>query len=715
MPTSNRLADATSPYLRQHAGNPVHWQPWGEEALALARRLDRPLFVSIGYSTCHWCHVMAHESFADPGVAELMNRAFVNVKVDREERPDVDALYMAACHLLTGSGGWPLNVVLTPDGEPFFAATYVPRESRMGRLGMLELVPRLEQVWRTQKAEAAQAGQRLLEHLAGLERDAAGAAFGPDAADRAQALLASRFDAERGGFGAAPKFPSPHQLVFLLRHARRTGNAHSLRMAEKSLTAMRLGGIWDHVGHGFHRYSTDARWLLPHFEKMLYDQAMQLWAYTEGYAATGDPLFARTARETAAYVLRDLGAGGDGCGAFAAAEDADSEGAEGRFYIWTRDELDAALDRDAEWAAEVLNARPEGNFLDEAAHRLTGANVLHLAAPPPELAARRGMDREEFEQRLESARARLLLFRARRPRPGLDDKVLAGWNGLMIGALSLAARCVQPELAVAAVRAADFLLARLRMPDGRLLRSWRDGRATVPAMLEDYACLAWGLGQLFETVGEVRYLRTAAALAQVMDEEFLDEATGGYFLAPAGGRELPLRQKELLDGAMPAASSMAMFALARLARLTGRTDWEDRVRALAACAAAAAPGRPDAACAALTALALVDAGPDTGRANPDVVIVGRRGDAATEDLLAAYGRACAPDATLVFKDISDPVACAAVEELCPHARGRELWDGRAAAYVCRAGRHCEEPLVSPAALEALLRGPDRATPADQGA
>ncbi len=641
---------------------------------------------------------MAHESFEDREVAELMNRTFVNVKVDRED-------YMAACHLLTGSGGWPLNVVLTPEGEPFFAATYVPKESRMGRLGMVELVPRLGEVWRTQKSEAREAGQRLLDHLGQMEREATGGAFGRDASDRAQALLASRFDAEYGGFGNAPKFPSPHQLIFLLRHARRTGNAHSLKMASETLTAMRLGGLWDHVGFGFHRYSTDARWRLPHFEKMLYDQAMQLWAYVEGFAATGDPLFSRTAREIAAYALRDLCVESRGGAAFAAAEDADSEGVEGRFYVWSERDMRDALDLDAEWGSDLFGVRPDGNFLDEATRRVTGANILSLEATPPELAARLGLEQEAFDTKFESVRSRLMLYRGRRPRPGLDGKILSGWNGLMIGALARAARCIKPELAGLASRAADFVLARMRMPDGRLLRSWREDRGTVPGTLEDYASLSWGLTELFETTGEARYLRSAASLAQIMDSDFLDTATGGYFLVPATGHGLPLRQKELLDGAMPSASSMAMLALARLARLTGRHAWQDRVHALAACAASAAPGRPDAACAALYALDLLDSPANDRHANLDVVIVGRRGDKSTEALLHTYHSACLADSTLVFKDISDDATVREIEELCPHAKGKGLMGRRPAAYVCRLGRHCEEPAPTPKTLTALLGAP----------
>ncbi|EPR44290.1 N-acylglucosamine 2-epimerase [Desulfovibrio sp. X2] len=698
---ANRLAGEKSPYLLQHAQNPVDWRPWGEEAFAEAKAQNKPLFVSIGYSTCHWCHVMAHESFEDEDVAALMNAVFVNVKVDREERPDVDSLYMTACQILTGGGGWPLNVVLTPGGEPFFAATYIPKQSLPGRMGMLDLVPRLAQIWSTQHEEAASAAAKIVGHLREIEQAGEPADFGHDVLDRAAGILAERFDAEHGGFGTAPKFPSPHQLLMLLRHHRASGDAHSLGMVRGTLVAMRLGGLWDHVGFGFHRYSTDARWLLPHFEKMLYDQAMMLMAYTEAWQVTGEPLFAQTAREIAGYVLRDLRGP---LGAFLAAEDADSEGQEGLFYVWRDEDLDAALDLDAEWARELFGVLPEGNFEDEARRERTGANVLHLSGTPAELAARLGMGEKSFAEKFESVRSRLLLYRSRRPRPHMDDKVLTDWNGLMIAALAKAARAFEPSWAREAARAADFILSRLRMPDGRLLHRWRENEAAVPGLLADHAFLAWGLLELAEATGEPRWLREATSLARILVEDFDDAQHGGFFQTPAravGEAALPVRQKDIYDAAMPSGNSAAVLALARLSRITGQERFRERAEAVAGYVAGKAGQRPDAFAMLLCGLSPLH--PQDERGGADVVVVGKCGAEDTQGLLAAYGRTFAPDATLVFKDPGDEKDAAETDGLCPAAEGRTMLDGRATAYVCRARRSCEDPVHDPEALAALLR------------
>ena len=372
---TNRLIREKSPYLLQHAYNPVDWYAWGDEAFEKARKEDKPIFLSIGYSTCHWCHVMEHESFEDTEVARLMNEAFVSIKVDREERPDLDHVYMTVCQMMTGAGGWPLNVILTPDRKPFFAGTYFPKESRFGRLGMMDLAPRIEELWRTQREQVLQSASKIMLALRQVPDSSPGQVPGKDVLDSAYQQLAERFDPVQGGFSQAPKFPTPHNMLFLLRYWKRTGETKALEMVEKTLQAMRLGGIYDHVGFGFHRYSTDAEWLVPHFEKMLYDQAMLAMAYTEAYQATGKSEYAKTAQEIFAYVLRDMTAPNGG---FYSAEDADSEGVEGKFYVWNLEEIDRVLESgEADLVKRVFNAKPSGNFEEEATGRLTGSNILH--------------------------------------------------------------------------------------------------------------------------------------------------------------------------------------------------------------------------------------------------------------------------------------------------------------------------------------------------
>ncbi len=405
-PKANRLIREKSPYLLQHAYNPVDWYAWGDEAFEKARKEDKPIFLSIGYSTCHWCHVMEHESFEDAEVARLMNEAFVSIKVDREERPDLDHVYMTVCQMMTGAGGWPLNLILTPDKKPFFAGTYFPKESRFGRLGMMDLAPRIKELWGTQREEVLQSAGKVMLALRQVPDSSPGQVPGREVLDSAYEQLSQRFDPVQGGFGQAPKFPTPHNMLFLLRYWKRTGEARALEMVEKTLQAMRRGGIYDHVGFGFHRYSTDAEWLVPHFEKMLYDQAMLAMVYTEAYQATGKPEYAKTAQEIFTYVLRDMTAPNGG---FYSAEDADSEGVEGKFYVWNFEEIDRVLDPDeADLAKRVFNAKPSGNFEEEATGRLTGSNILHLKSSVSQLASELKVSRDEFEKRLERARQETL-------------------------------------------------------------------------------------------------------------------------------------------------------------------------------------------------------------------------------------------------------------------------------------------------------------------
>ena len=738
----NLLARAKSPYLLQHAANPVHWRPWGDEALQRARDEDRPLFVSIGYSTCHWCHVMAHESFEDDEVARLLNDAFVCVKVDREERPDIDAAYMAACQMLTGSGGWPLTIIALPDGRPFFAATYLPKHSRPGRIGLMDLVPRVLAVWRDKRGEVLDSADSIVEHVrrhaeAMLRPPADGRLPGAGTLHAACEAMASEFDETSGGFGSAPKFPSPHNLLFLLRWARRNGygggpvaaasgsvqdepgGARALRMAAQTLRAIRRGGIHDHVGYGFHRYSTDARWLLPHFEKMLYDQAMLMLAYAEAWLATGDGEFRRTAEETAAYVLRDLTSPE---GAFYSAEDADSEldgvRGEGLFYTFTLADLEAAcapLDvgsvigsgagaaggalagegavSDADLAARAFGCTAYGNYEDEATRSRTGRNVLHLSRSPEDLARELGLPPREVEERLEAARAALFDLRTTRPRPHLDDKVLADWNGLAIAAMS---RCAQafdaPHLAEAAAVAADFVLTRMATPEGRLLHRWRDGEAAVPGLLDDYAFMIWGLVELYGATGEVRWLRRALRLQEVQDTFFHDSEGGGYWMTPADGDALLVRRKEGHDGALPSGNAAALFNLLRLALLLGRPEYGERARGVLRAFATQVRHHP---IGSTMFLCGVDFALSGGRS---VIVAGEPDQPDTEAMLAAVRRTYAPTTVLHLRTSDNARDLAALVPFTAHLAPVE---DRATAWLCE-NYACSPPITDPAELKARL-------------
>ncbi|AGW13463.1 thioredoxin domain-containing protein [Megalodesulfovibrio gigas] len=581
----NALIREKSPYLLQHAHNPVAWHAWNEDAFALAREQDKPVFLSIGYSTCHWCHVMAHESFEDEEVARLLNDWFIPVKVDREERPDIDSLYMTVCQLMTGAGGWPLTVFMTADKMPFFSATYIPKMTRFGRTGMLELLPRINELWQQRRRDILQSAVSIAEHLRQfvegdlLRQHQETAPLSAATLDRACAQLLERFDAEHGGFGGAPKFPSPHNLLFLLRRHARTGNAQALQAVERTLLAMRLGGLFDQLGGGFHRYSTDERWLLPHFEKMLYDQATLTRAYLEGFEATGNALFAETARAVFDYVQRDLL---DDSGAFHAAEDADSEGEEGKFYVFTTEELVQILgEEDAALAAELFNCRREGNFLEEATGHATGANILHLTAPLETLAQAMGLPVDELRRRTNAIIARLFDARGRRVRPHKDDKILADWNGLMIASLAYGARVLQDQnLAAVAARAATCILATMRLPDGGLYHRYRDGEAAVPGLLDDYAAMLWGLLELHQATADTAWLDQARTLATLMCEKFWDTDRGGFFQVAGDAEALLVRLKDVHDGAVPSGNSLAFFGLRLLARLTGDTAWTEKAQAM---------------------------------------------------------------------------------------------------------------------------------------
>jgi uncharacterized protein YyaL (SSP411 family) len=521
----NRLALEKSHYLLQHAYNPVDWYPWGSEAFEKAKREDKPIFLSSGYSTCHWCHVMEKESYEDEEVAKLMNDVFVSIKIDREERPDIDGIYMKVCQAMTGSGGWPLNIIMTHDKKPFFAATYLPKESKFGRQGMMEIIPQIRDIWKKNRGGAEALAAEVISSL--KDKQKAGEELKEDVLHVAYEQLLEAFDEQNGGFGSAPKFPTPHNLTFLLRYWKRTGNLMALRMVERTLSAISMGGIYDHVGFGFHRYSTDAGWLVPHFEKMLYDQALLAIAYTEAYQATGNVEFKRIASEVFTYVLRDMTSREGG---FFSGEDADSEGVEGKFYVWTGIEMDSVLGEESELMKKVFSINKYGNLMEE---ENTGINILHQSKTLSELSVDLKLSVNELYRRTGNAKQKLFAAREKRVHPGKDDKILADWNGLMIAALAKGASAFdKPEYADAACRAADFILSRMRGQDGRLFHRYRDDEPAVMAFLDDHAFLTWGLIELYEATFMVSYLRAALEINEIMIEHFWDRKNHGlYFTA----------------------------------------------------------------------------------------------------------------------------------------------------------------------------------------
>ncbi|MEX1309551.1 MAG: thioredoxin domain-containing protein [Candidatus Sulfomarinibacteraceae bacterium] len=691
----NRLAKEKSPYLLQHADNPVDWRPWGEEAFKKAREEDKPIFLSIGYATCHWCHVMEHESFEDPVVAALMNEAFVNVKVDREERPDIDQVYMTVCQMLTGSGGWPLTIIMTPDKEPFFAGTYFPRESRFGRIGMIDLVPKVQTIWNTERAKLLESAEQITARLATVSRPREGGAADPNLPDRAARELAGRYDATYGGFGSAPKFPSPHNLILLSRLSALRNQPQMLKMVDHTLREMRRGGIFDQVGFGFHRYSTDAEWLVPHFEKMLYDQAMLVLASTEAHLAGGATDHRRTVTEVVTYVRRDMTSPEGG---FYSAEDADSEGEEGTFYLWTLDQLAQTLgEADARFAAAVWNATAEGNFAEEATGEKTGANILHRG--DDDLAARLELEPDAFQARLESLRFRLFEDREDRIHPLKDDKILADWNGLMAAALAKAGRVFsEPSFVDAARRSVAFVLGSMRDAKGRLHHRWREGELTVPAFLDDHVFQIFANLELYDATHEAVYLEQALELQAATDALFWDDENGGYFFSPTDGEELLVRQKEIYDGAIPSGNSVAAMNLLRLSRLTGRTELADRAETIFEVFA------PDTVRGASAHSHLADAMLFASSPSLEIVIAGVPGAADTEALLAELRAFYLPQAvTLLVPPGPDGDA---IRKLAPFTDNHAPIDGKAAAYVCR-DYACKMPVTDPAELRRLLEGAEK--------
>ncbi len=685
----NRLVFEKSPYLLQHAANPVDWYPWGEEAFKRARAEDKPIFLSIGYSTCHWCHVMEHESFEDDEVAALMNENFIAIKVDREERPDIDNIYMQACRVMGGRGGWPLTIMMTHDKVPFFSGTYFPKSGRFGREGMTELIPRMAEEWRNQREELLTSGRRVLSRLTPrIGQRGGGAELGRAVLTRGFEQLSRGFDSANGGFGRSPKFPTPHRLSFLLRYWRRSGDADALKIVEKTLQFMRRGGIYDHIGFGFHRYSTDARWLVPHFEKMLYDQAMLVIAYVEAYQATGNEEYARTVREVLTYVLRDMT---DPQGGFYSAEDADSEGVEGKFYVWSADEINKVLGNDADLVIKAYNIRPRGNFRNP--HTPPASNIPHLTQSWGELAERLGRDEADLRRKLEAARVKLFATRESRIHPYKDDKILTDWNGLMIAAMAKAAQALEaPEYAVAAQRAADFVWDRVRDSRGRLFKRHRDGESALPAHVADYAFMIWGLLDLYEANFEVRNLERAIELNGQLLAHFWDDSAGGLFFTADDSEPLLVRSKEVYDGAIPSGNSVAMSNFLRISRITADAGLEEKAAAIGRAFSARVSGSPSSHAQLLCALDF-GVGPSY-----EVVIAGPRESSDTDAMISASRRIFVPNKVLLFRPDGDSPG---ITEIATFTRNHKPQHGQATAYVCQNHR-CKLPTTDPGVMVASL-------------
>jgi len=684
----NHLIHETSPYLLQHAHNPVDWYPWSDEAIERARAESKPIFLSIGYSACHWCHVMERESFEDEDIARFLNTHFVCIKVDREERPDLDEIYMAAVQMLTGSGGWPLNVFLTPELKPFYGGTYFPPRDAFGRPGFRTVLEQLVQAWNEQHDRVAASAEALTAALQRAVDQPAGGTGAPtaDLIDCAVHELAATFDPAWGGFGDAPKFPTPANIALLLRAYRRTRDAHALDMATRTLTQMARGGLYDHLGGGFHRYSVDAQWLVPHFEKMLYDNALLVHAYLDAYQVTGNTPFATIARETLDYILRDMT---DAEGGFFSSEDADSEGQEGAFYLWTLDAIREVLGDDTPLFVAYYGVEQDGTFPSREPYH-AGKNILHVPRDPAVIEREFGLSAQELEARLAPLRAELLAIRSRRVRPGRDDKIITAWNALAISAMAKGYQVLEDTRYLdAAQRATAFITTRMNDAGG-LLRTFAKGQAKLPAYLDDYAYLLAALVDLYEADFNTIHLRAAHDIVQAMETRFRDAAGGAYFSTGDEHRGLLARTRSLHDQAVPSANAVAAQALLRLGALTDNAAYIERAREIVSSAVPRMERAP------LGTMAMLCAADFLIGPRQEIAIVGEAEDSDFRALLDVARRRFLPNTVIAAIDPDAPDA-EAIAEVVPLLANRDLVDGRAAAYVCE-NYSCALPVTTPEAL-----------------
>ena len=665
----NHLVNEQSPYLLQHADNPVDWYPWGEEAFKKAIQLDRPIFLSIGYSTCHWCHVMEHESFEDDSVATLLNNNFISIKVDREELPEIDHLYMSVCQAMTGRGGWPLNIVMTPQKEPFFAGTYFPKDRRGGRSGMLQILPMITEAWNTKRDDIMTSVNQVKNYLDKINSKPAGNNLSNELINSAYDQFRNGFDEEHGGFFRAPKFPSPHNLTFLMRYYYSYDNQFSLDMVIKTLKEMRLGGIYDQIGFGFHRYSTDRHWLVPHFEKMLYDQAMIAMAYTEAFHITGDKVFENTTKEIFNYVLRDLTAPNGG---FYSAEDADSEGEEGKFYTWTKKEIEQVLG--SSLGKDFINTfsiENDGNYKDESTREKNGKNIPHL-------------NNYNFynQTSIDAARKKLFDKRKNRIHPLKDDKILTDWNGLMIAAFARASIIFKDDTYLkAAIKSSEFVLNKISK-NGKLLKRFRNNKAAINSHLDDYAFISWGLLEIYEATFETKYLSKCLDLMNIMVEDFWDDKNGGFFLGADQSEKLIVRTKTAYDGAIPSGNSVATMNMLRLSRITGDVKWADLAEKTIRAFSEDIYSAPTGYSLMLSAFLF-----DTNKSK-EIVIVGNGKDENTKEFINAIRSQYTPHKVLLFKDTS--LNNNQLDKLANWTTTQYTIDEKPTAYICK-NFACNQP------------------------
>lgn len=689
----NKLIKEKSPYLLQHAYNPVNWYPWCSEAFEVAKNENKPVFLSIGYSTCHWCHVMEHESFEDNDVARLMNEYFVSIKVDREERPDIDNLYMTVCQMLTGSGGWPLTIIMTPDKKPFFAGTYFPKETKYGRVGMIDLITKIKEIWMFKQEEALTSADQIIELVKqSTVNITSNELLNENILESAFHQLCSQFDETFGGFGSAPKFPMPHYLLFLLRYWKRKNDSKALLMVEKTLQRMWLGGIYDHIGFGFHRYSTDSRWLLPHFEKMLYDQALLSMAYLETYQVTKNKVYEKITKEIFAFVICEMVTIEGG---FISAYDADSEGKEGKYYTWSCSELRKLLNKEEmDFISEVFNLKEDGNYFDKSNRNKTGQNIFYMQKLPFEIASDMALSSGEFCEKMDKIRQKIFMTRKKRIYLPKDDKILTNWNGLMIAALAKGSQVLSDSSYTSfAQRAACFILDKL-IVDGRLMHSYRDGESKVFANLDDYAFLIWGLLELYETVFSEEYLETSLKLSEYVIDHFWDSKNNGFFFTADDVESLFVRQKDIYDGAIPSSNAVMILNLLKLFNITGNNKFKELAENVVKVFSAKIKEVPVAYAQFLCSLDYL-LGPSS-----EVVIVGDYNDDTTQLMLNSLYKEFMPSKILLLKPRSETTK---ITHIAPYTKDLLSVDNKATAYVCK-NNVCSMPVTDVKELMDLLGG-----------
>ena len=683
---TNKLGNETSPYLLQHAHNPVDWYPWGEEALARANAEDKPILLSIGYSACHWCHVMERESFENEEIAAIMNRHFVNIKVDREERPDLDEIYMNAVQIMTRQGGWPMTMFLTPELHPFYGGTYFPPDDRYGRPGFANVLQAVATAYRDRRGDIAKQAVQIVEHLTQMSSASDhGHELTGDLLEGAFRHFRSTFDSHYGGFGNAPKFPPSMGLPFLLRYWERTGNSDALEMAELTLEKMARGGMYDQLGGGFHRYSTDAVWLVPHFEKMLYDNAQLVVAYLEAYQATKKPFYREIAAETLDYVLREMCDADNG--GFYSAQDADSEGVEGKFFVWSLDEVERILGREkAEIFCEFYDITGSGNF--------EGENILHIQTPSDIFAKKLRVDEAELEEILLKGKQKLFEVREGRIKPGLDDKILTSWNGIMIRGMAFGYQLLNDRRYLdAAEKSADFILTELSQADGLLLRTYRAGKSHLNAYLEDYSYLSAGLIALYEASFNPRWLREAARLAEVMIEQFWDTSSSGFYFTGKAHESLIVQSKSAYDSATPSGTAMAVHSLLRLAKHLDRADFHDKAVQALSLYYHQMENAPSGSGQLLCELEFLLSTPK------EIAIVGETNADDTMAILREIHGRFLPNKIVALLDPS--AAQSSADASMPLTVGKKQIDGRATVYVCE-NYACQTPTTEIGELGTLL-------------